>query len=211
MARFASVLSEDERERVGRLHFEADRRRAAVAHGALRFILGGCLGRAPESLRFARSETGKPELLGVPGEPPIAFNVSHSGGLVLIGIARGRLIGVDVEQVRENVDVERIAERFFTPDEVAAIRQTPAASRRGAFYSHWTAKEAYLKAIGSGLGGGLGRFSLSPRPGGWTVTPSAGQASSEPVGWSIVALKPKDGYAAAVAVSGGEMELEVVA
>lgn len=205
------MLSEEERQRIGRFHFEADRRRALVARGALRFILGSHLGRAPESLRFGRSETGKPELLGDPGEPPIAFNVSHSGGLVLIGIARGRLIGVDVEQVRENVDVERIAERFFTREEAAAIRETPAAARREAFYSYWTAKEAYLKAIGSGLGGGLASFALMRRADGWVVVPGTGRVPRDGGDWSIVPLKPTDGYAAAVAVSGRGIELKVIA
>jgi 4'-phosphopantetheinyl transferase len=206
----AAVLSDEERERAGRFRFEADRRRAVVAHGALRLILGERLGRDPAALGFRAGAKGKPELLRAPGDPPLEFNVSHSGDLVLIGVAVGRRIGVDVERVRDGVSIEAIAGRFFAPEEAAAIRAAPAAERAKAFSTWWTAKEAYLKALGQGLSGGLGSFTVIPGAHGWDLRRGESAKSEAPVAWTIRSLELRDGYAAAVAVEGEAVEVEVV-
>ena len=102
---------------------------------------------------------------GRPWAPGVSFNVSHSGGLGLIAIAEGeRRIGVDVERWRAQRDFRALAERFFHPEEAAAIGENHAA-----FLRCWTRKEAVVKALGVGLAHPLDRFvvdfdATGPRP-----------------------------------------------
>jgi len=81
----------------------------------------------------------------------VTFNLSHSGGIAMLAFTRRREIGIDVEQVRRDFDVEAIANRFFSAAEHAQLAELPAANRFEAFFRCWTRKEAYIKATGEGL------------------------------------------------------------
>lgn len=110
--RLMRILSPQERARAERFHFEADRKRCVLARGLLRLLLGHCLGRPADRLQFHYNEFGKPSLAGGL-YPPVQFNVSHSGDLVLIAFGRDRALGVDIERMRTDVATEEIATRFF--------------------------------------------------------------------------------------------------
>ena len=73
----------------------------------------------------------------------IRFNVSHSQDLALLAVTRSREIGVDVEYVRPEVEIESLAERFFSPQERTDIRSLSEDARVAAFFHCWTCKEAY--------------------------------------------------------------------
>lgn len=148
------LLTEDERARAQAFHFEKHRRRFVVGRASLRRILARYLKADPTGLRFRYGERGKPELeLGAAAvtTSPVRFNLSHSHGLAVFAVAREREVGVDVEWIRADVDVDGIAARFFSTAEHAALRQIAEPERRAAFFRVWTRKEAYLKAIGQGL------------------------------------------------------------
>src|SRR5688572_19095196 len=83
-------LASDERARAERFYFERDRKRFIVARGVLRAILGGYLKRAPETLSFCYGFHGKPALAGEADGDSIRFNVSHSHGIALYAVCRGR-------------------------------------------------------------------------------------------------------------------------
>jgi 4'-phosphopantetheinyl transferase len=90
----------------------------------------------------------------------IEFNLSHTDGLVVMGVTRDRSIGVDVENVRAcEVGIE-IAERFFAPEEILALRALPEEKQKHRFFEYWTLKEAYIKARGMGLSIPLERFAF---------------------------------------------------
>lgn len=192
-------LASDEQARAARFHFEKDRAHFIVARGVLRAILGGYVKRAPDRLSFCYGSHGKPALAGASGEE-IRFNVSHSGGVALYAITRGREVGVDVERIRPDVAVAEIAERFFSRPEAAMLRTLPAAAQREAFFRCWTRKEAYIKARGEGLSLPLDQFDLSTALEEPAETPGAHQDPSETAPWSLRELVPAPGYVAALAV-----------
>ena len=159
-----AFLDERELARAGRFRFERDRKRFAFFRAAIRLILGRYVGRPPRELRFAYSPEGKPSLAGRPADDFLEFNLAHSEDVALLAVGRGRRIGVDLERIRDERDTDEIAERFFSRDEVRALRALAPDQRRKAFFSCWTRKEAYVKARGDGLSMPLSSFSMSLAP-----------------------------------------------
>src|ERR1700730_15292563 len=135
---FRYTLAADEQARADRFYFQSDRGHFIAAHGILRAILGSYLGRAPKCLSFCYDSHGKPALVGESGADAIHFNMSHSHAVALYAVARGREVGIDLEFTRRELEVEQIAERFFSRRETAALRALPADLRRAAFFLCWT-------------------------------------------------------------------------
>jgi 4'-phosphopantetheinyl transferase len=201
------LLSADEQKRAERFRFQKDQNRYIVARGLLRTILGRYLNREPNQLQFCYTPYGKPALVGESGKYALRFNVSHSLDLALYAITRGRELGVDLECLRPNLVDQRIAERFFSPREVAALCTLPATMRQEAFFACWARKEAYLKARGEGLRLGLDQFDVSLVPGEPAALLGASGDPQEALRWSLQELFPRSGYAAALAVEGHEWRL----
>jgi 4'-phosphopantetheinyl transferase len=86
------------------------------------------------------------------------FNLSHTEDLVAMAVCRHVRVGIDVEKL-SSVSLA-VADRFFSAAEVAELRALPADTQPRRFMQLWTLKEAYLKAVGTGLAGGLGRMSF---------------------------------------------------
>jgi 4'-phosphopantetheinyl transferase len=205
-----NILSEDERARAARFHFDRDRRRFCMARVGLRRILGAYLGVAPEAVRFGYSSHGKPHLDPAIHGEALRFNLSHSGELALVALAYRREVGVDVEVIRPLPDREAIAERFFSPGEVRQLRALPDEQREEAFFACWTRKEALIKAHGGGLSLPLDDFQVSLAPAApATPLPVLG-AREELRRWSLRALSPAPGTIAAVAAEGYDWRLRMV-
>lgn len=204
-----SLLDDDERCRADRFHFAQHRRRFVVARGALRTILAHYLEARPTDIRFQTNAYGKPFLASDQASTGLAFNLSHSNSLALVGIACHREIGVDLELVRADFATEEIAGRFFSPGEVAALQALPADARAQGFFNCWTRKEAFIKAKGMGLSMPLDRFDVSLAPGEPARLLSILDDPAEAGRWSLEALYPQDGYAAAVAVQGHGWRLQL--
>ena len=198
-----SLLDDDERRRADRFAFPHDRRRFAVGRGLLRTILGRYLDRPPETLRFVANAHGKPGLDPASGaDDSIRFNLAHSGPWVVYALTLGREIGVDIERIRPKFGGFAIAERFFAPAEVAALRALPDDSRPLAFFHGWTRKEAYIKAKGKGLALPLDEFEVAidpDRPAALLATPPD---PPEAARWRLVELPADPGYVSAVCVEG---------
>ena len=149
----ARWLGKPEHERAAR-GTPAVRRQRLVTAIAIRTALGRRLGRDPGSLRFNRDSNGKPAL--APGEGDgVHFSLSTSAGRGLVALSSNGPVGVDLEHVAPLPEFERIASSRFARGETAAIMRLPADQRLRTFYECWTRKEAYLKASGAGLAGGL--------------------------------------------------------
>jgi 4'-phosphopantetheinyl transferase len=195
-------LAADELRRAARFYGEHDRRRFIIARGVLRAILSRYLNVAAGRLGFWYSPYGKPALAPTPDQAPLSFNVTHSHELALYAITRGRRIGIDLEYIRPDVTIMEIADQFFAPPEVAALRALPAAQRQAAFFACWTRKEAYVKARGEGLSYPLDQFDVSVTPGAPTVRLDTQQDPQEAAGWSLYELHVGPNYQATVAVEG---------
>lgn len=197
-AALESALDDVDRARAARFVFPELRRRFVAAHAGLRTALGAILCAAPAALRFVEGEHGKPSL--VPATD-LRFNLSHSGDLALLAVARGRELGVDVEDVKPRTMLEQVAARFFSPYEAAALRALPPAERASAFFRIWTRKEAFIKAKGSGVFLGLHTFDVSVLEHAELVATRPDPAERER--WTLCDLPaPLPGFAAALAVEG---------
>jgi 4'-phosphopantetheinyl transferase len=198
-----SFLSADESERAARFYFPSGRDRYIVAHTSLRHILGHYLCCEPHQLNFSKNEYGKPALIVNEG---IEFNLSHSGDYALIAVTHGQKIGIDIERIRENMELERIARRFFSQREVTELMSLPAEERTIAFFTCWTRKEAYIKGQGLGLSLPLDSFDVSLTPNEPAVLRATRPDPNEAGRWTLQSLEVNSGYVAAVAVAGRNLQ-----
>jgi len=201
-----NVLSPDEQARARRFHFQRDQQHFIAARGILRHILAAYLDQQPSELQFTYSPSGKPSLAASSGPNGLCFNLSHSHELAVYALTRNREIGVDVERLRAGFPCERIAQRFFAPQEFSKLRSLPGAERYEAFFNCWTRKEAYIKATGEGLSIGLDRFEVSLAPDEPATLLNVVDDPQEASRWTIEKLSPVPGYVGAVAVRGRGLE-----
>ena len=207
LQQLAQTLSSDEQQRADRFYFERDRKHFIAGRGLLRTIIGRYLDLEPSQLQFSYSSRGKPALVNTNIEGTLCFNLSHSNGLALYAVTRSRLIGIDLEHVRPMPDAEKLAKRFFSPHEHAAIGSLLPDQQQEAFFNAWTRKEAYLKATGDGLAG-LEQVEVSLTPGEPAALLSIQGDRTAPSRWSLYQLTPAPGYVAALAVEGHDCNLE---
>jgi 4'-phosphopantetheinyl transferase len=200
--RFEAILTPDEKDRANRFFFERDRSAFVATRAVLRRLLGRYLGDAPAHLLFGYGSLGKPFLRAGPIKSDIQFNVSHSQGLALLAFARGRELGVDVELVRPDFASEEIAERYFSPAEVAELRGLSPELRAEGFFNCWTRKESYIKARGEGLHIPLDSFDVSLTPG----QPERLQSADRSL-WSLRTLRPAPRYVGALVGQGQSWQL----
>jgi 4'-phosphopantetheinyl transferase len=196
IAECAAVLSNDELQRAEQFRMEHLRRRYIVAHGSLRTILGRSLNRPPETLEFTFSARGKPRL----NEGEVEFNLAHSDELGVLAVARGTIVGVDVERIRPMPDGLDIARRFFSAREVAAFEPIPESERDEAFFNLWTRKEAWLKATGDGITESLSKVEFTFRRGEVAHVLAIDGDDRAAGEWTIIALNPASGFTGALAV-----------
>ena len=155
VARFTALMSDDELARDRRFLVEPARRLHRLARGMQREVLSSYLpGTSPRELRFISGATGRPALAAPYDASGLEFNLAHTRGLVVLAVARGRAVGIDVEIHDKKVPLE-VARRFFSEVEADALESLPAEAQPRRFLRLWTLKEAYLKAIGTGIAGGL--------------------------------------------------------
>src|SRR5262245_61483501 len=148
-----------------RYYRPADRDRYVVGRGILRKILSAYLAIGPGELRFTYNEYGRPAVSDDQNDRGLNFNLSHSAELALYAVTGGRVVGIDIEYMREDFASLEIAEHFFSRDEVAALKSLPADQRTAGFFNCWSRKEAFIKAKGMGVSYPLDRFTVSLAPG----------------------------------------------
>jgi 4'-phosphopantetheinyl transferase len=200
LALLESFLSDDEKNRAGRFHFPHHRTRFIAAHGCLRSILGSYLDMAPDAIKLLNGPKGKPFLEKTGQDTDLHFSLSHSNDAAFIGIALDRRIGVDIEHIRPLANMESIAGRYFSENELLEIQNAPENVRAQVFFQYWTMKEAYLKATGTGLLGLQEIPVMQDQIDIYSPTAIVADASDKP--WSIQPLHPTPGYSASVAVEG---------
>jgi 4'-phosphopantetheinyl transferase len=181
-----ALLAEEERAQAARFHFAGDRKNFVARRSLLRAILSRYLSVAPSQLALTHEARGKPQIAGPDGSGHLHFNFSHSRNLALCAVGRFAPLGVDVEQLRPMPEMDDIAATFCSAPEKALLNAAPPEKKLEAFFNLWTRKEAYLKATGEGIAGSLAQLDCSVAPPGWT----------------LLALSPAPGYAAALVFPG---------
>jgi 4'-phosphopantetheinyl transferase len=201
--RLGRVLSEPEAARAERYRSAEAKRRFVVGRGIVRRILAAEVGVAPERIGLAEGPHGKPELAGsAAGTVPVDFSVSRRDDRLLVAVSRGARVGVDLELLRDDIDIDRIATRFFSRCEQRQLAALAPEVRLRAGFDCWTRKEAYLKGLGVGLTFGLDRFSVSVGPDG-PITLAGSFPSPEGLRrWSLAPLDVGADAVGALAVEG---------
>jgi 4'-phosphopantetheinyl transferase len=194
--RWLETLDRGERDRAARFHFAEDRREFVAAHALLRAMLAFYLDRPAAALSFLPKDDGKPMLVGDSAVAQCQFNLSHTRGLVAAAVAAEGNLGIDVEKIDHAKADLAVANRYFAPAEVAFLRQRPAADQAACFFRLWTLKEAYLKAIGTGLGTPLDSFAIAFDP----IRISFTDAGDNPERWHLAMLPASSRHVLSVAI-----------
>ena len=158
LARCRALLTDDEREKTDRYCFARDRHTCLVTRVLVRTTLSRYCDVPPARWRFRTNDHGRPEIDTPPST--IRFNLSHTRGLIVCLVSRGREVGVDVESLNRANHWLDLSERFFAPREAAALRRVDASDRPIRFLEYWTLKESYVKGCGLGLAIPLTGFSF---------------------------------------------------
>jgi len=154
-------LAPAERARAARFGTEALRQRYVTGRAILRATLGQRLHHDPPSVMIERGRRGRPQLAG---SAHLDFNVSHTGDVLLIGLAENVHVGVDVERVDRIINVSGISRRCLSPAERAELRPFDEEAARQRVLRLWTCKEAMSKATGDALSAPFRELDVAFRP-----------------------------------------------
>lgn len=208
---FALLLSPDELDRANRMA-EHVRCSFVAVRGILRTLLGRYQATNPRSLSIKVGSKGKPYLDGM----PLSFNVSHSGTIAVCAFTTNCRIGVDCEEHRAIANTSDIASRFFHNEEAAELASLPPMEREAAFFRCWTRKEAFVKALGTGLSTPLKSFRVTfvPDEPAQIILLDKEITTSSPwrlydLGDAIDTLLPSTRYSASIAYEGLPREVHV--
>lgn len=194
---YRAFLLPEETARADKFAFEHLKRSYEVSQGALRLLLARYLGCHPRDLAFTFGSKGKPALRG---DSHLRFNLSNAVDLALYAFAVDCELGVDVEQVRGMMDLEQVASRYFCEAEASELLSIEGErAKREAFFRCWTRKEAYIKAIGTGLYLPLDQFQVTLLPEDPPRFVQIGKSSKAAGEWTLQHLDPSPNYVGAIA------------
>ena len=158
--RYHRLLTPEEAKKQARFHFPRHRHQYLVTRALVRTVLSRYASVTPESWLFEENAYGRPHIAASHEMSWLRFNLSHTDGLIACAVTRDGEIGVDVENILRGGDLVQIADRFFSPAEVADLHGVPSDRQEDRFFDYWTLKESYIKARGMGLSIPLGDFSF---------------------------------------------------
>src|SRR5262245_48931311 len=196
---YRELLNPAEEERKSRFDFARDLRRYLITRALVRIVLSRYAPVHPKEWVFSANAYGRPEIVNAQArDAGLSFNISHTHSLIALGVTRRRALGVDVENFRAQEASLDIADRFFAPQEVAALAATPPQRQQYRFFEYWTFKEAYIKARGMGLSLPLDKFSFhypNDRAVEIAIDPELADDSAR---WQFWQFRPRPDYLAAI-------------
>lgn len=144
-------LSLEEQQKASLFHFQKDLNYFICRRGILRSILSRYLNSKPNIIKFNLGEFGKPFLSNKPKDNCLNFNLSFSEDLLILAISLEREVGIDIEKINAEFPVDEVARQCFSQAERSVLKSVSQTKKHEIFFSYWTRKEAYLKAIGKGF------------------------------------------------------------
>ena len=190
-------LSKQETNRANKFYFSIDKKRYLLTRALLKNILSRITDTPARQLHFKFNEHGKPYLESF---KHIYFNISHSGDIGLLAVTDCAAIGIDVEQYRKRLQLREIAERFFSKYETDILLNLPDNQKISAFFSCWTRKEAFIKALGLGLTLPLKNFDVTLQPAEKAKLVEIRHKNEKAADWTLKDIPLENDYAAAYAV-----------
>jgi 4'-phosphopantetheinyl transferase len=158
---YLPILSPDEIARADRYAHQKDRVLYITAHYLLRQTLSLHAPIKPSDWRFLSGPHGKPALLD--NDSALAFNLTHTNGLVAVAVSRGTDLGIDAECSHRRVNTH-IADHRFSDAEITWLKALSPDEQVRGFLRLWTLKEAFLKSTGKGLTQSLSSFTIQFDP-----------------------------------------------
>ena len=153
------ILDHNEKAQAEKFKTPLLQARYVTAHGQLRAILAQYLNQSPASLRLQKTALGKPYLVDY---AELTFNLSHTGNVMAVAVARNCQLGVDIEQCKPRETLAALVKKCFRVEEADYWQQLSATEQQRQFYQFWTRKEAFVKATGFGIALGLKDCVLNP-------------------------------------------------
>jgi 4'-phosphopantetheinyl transferase len=158
---YRALLNPAEKEQESRFCFARDRHRYLVTRTLVRTVLSRYIAVDPKDWIFSTNAYGRPQILNKEAtDCSLSFNISHTQGIIVLGVTKCRLLGVDVENIATCKISLDIANHYFARQEVAALSAVLPSQQQYRFFEYWTFKESYIKARGLGLSLPLDKFSF---------------------------------------------------
>ena len=196
---FLKLLSPDEKNRAGKFRFARDSRNFIVARGILRSLIGNYLEINPAEISFQYSRFGKPS---IGDNSSIQFNISHAQNTALFAFTKKLNVGVDVEFVNPHIEVEDIATKFFSANEILNLLALPKSQQTLGFFNCWTRKEAFIKAVGEGLSFPLNQFEVSLEPNKTAKLLATDWDPKAVSKWSMYSISPGADFVGGLVIEG---------
>ncbi|QMU66418.1 MAG: 4'-phosphopantetheinyl transferase superfamily protein [Flavobacteriaceae bacterium] len=201
---FWSYLSDDEKQRANTFYFKKDRDYFITARGILRELIGQYLNKKAIDIEFGYHTHGKPFMRN---DAELEFNISHSKNMALYGFVKKDEIGVDIEFVDQKIEAMQIARHFFSSYEITALGDLPQQHKASGFFNCWTRKEAFIKALGTGLSFPLDQFAVSLAPEKKATLVHTMWDTDEAQKWNLFHVNPQSYFTGAVAIKGKVNEI----
>jgi 4'-phosphopantetheinyl transferase len=201
LAEYTRLLTEEERAQQQRFYFEKDRHRYLVTRALVRTVLSKYAPVAAPDWVFSKNDHGRPEIANDDAVArTISFNITHTHGLIILAVTREQAIGVDTENISVRQPAIEIADRFFSAEEVAELRNAPTHGQQERFFHYWTLKESYIKARGMGLAIPLDQFGFHFPHAAQVGIKIDSQLNDDPARWRFWQLRPSADFLAALCV-----------
>ena len=195
LAECRKIIVPVEREREQRYYFEGDRRRYVVTRALVRLVLSNYWPIDPEKWIFSANDFGRPSVSNRDFHGAnLSFNISHTNGLIVVGVSRRHALGVDLENIRSKQVSMDIADQYFARREAIRLKALGKEEQDYRLYEYWTLKEAYIKARGMGLSIPLDKFSFD-FPSSTRIEMEIDPELNDDAGrWFFCQIQPAPGY-----------------
>jgi len=212
LSRYKSWLSDDELAQMPRFYFARHRHQFLITRALIRTSLSNYYQVDPSHWQFGKNEFGKPEISHPDKTLPVRFNISHTDGLIMCGIAKDHDIGVDVEDRQRSTRTALDSlSSYFSQQEIEDLEKLPPDQQRQRFFDYWTLKESYIKARGAGLSIPLHKFSFRFQANDLSEFSIHPDLDDDAGNWQFWRIPMAERYQVAVAVNSPNNNLELTA
>jgi 4'-phosphopantetheinyl transferase len=207
--RMARLLSKEEWQRTNQLRGSELQNQYILCHGVLRMIVSEYTDTDPTNIAFEHGEFGKPKISGFRGKDGIEFNLAHTRGLGVYAFNLDARVGIDIEHLSIFPEMEAVASQIFDPETKRFWQSLPEEKKMVAFYNGWTRKEAYLKAMGTGLKNGLKKVEVTIVPEEPARLRGFNESPDRPIFWSLESFNVHSEYIGAIAYEGHSKKVRI--